>query len=207
MTLDVDFPILHGKVGMWPGDINPQCAEIIYKTAVSFQSKSNPIFVDLGAGPGRSTIFLAAAAQQIGGKVYAVDDWSEPIAALWFNRAMRLFRMRELVDVLSGPTQQIPPGDFVLIRAVDEPTILQVWDNGVNLGGALMVMGNIRPDLIKQAGEHGLGFHMWRAPKAKILPLVLTTSASLNGSHAVVDNGNESKVEADEAVISKPTDL
>ena len=161
MQLDVEFPILHGKVGNWPGDINPQCAEVIYKTALSFEGKPNSVFVDMGAGTGRSTIFLAAAAQQIGAKVYAIDNWQEPSMALWFDRAMRLFRMSAIVTPVRDQSQ-MAPAEFVVLHSSDDAAIDEIWEHGVCPGGALMVVGNVKPDAIKQAGEHGMGFHMWR---------------------------------------------
>ncbi len=170
MVLDVDFPTLHGKVGNWPGDINPQCAEVIYNTALSFKDKGNAaIFVDMGTGPGRSTIFLASAAQQIGAKVYAIDDWLEPASRLWFDRAMRLFRMMQVVTPVQGE-HRLPPADFVLMHAIDETVVKEIWDNAVCPGGALMFIGNVKPDLIDQPGEHGIGFHMWRRSADVTMP-------------------------------------
>ena len=106
MNQPFSFPIEYGKIGNWPGTINPMQAQILYSYAV--QCKPGARFVEVGFDGGRTTIALGWAA-------FAIDATIEPIDVapgamqFWLNRAMSLFHIK----LANSPA----PSDLIVVNA------------------------------------------------------------------------------------------
>lgn len=176
MILEQSIDVILGKLGNWPGDIDPMTAMELYNLATSLSA--NSVLVDLMAVGGKSTVILAAAAYRINGRVIAVlgettrrsirnEGWNGDHVAqigmatlsLWFQRAMHLFKMQEIVRV----TEAIDtPVDLVVVR--DQNQARAVYGEGtLRPGGFVFGLGVYKLDGI-QPIKINPAFAVWQRP-------------------------------------------
>mgnify|MGYP001564123902 CR=1 FL=1 len=97
-----DLRTAYGRLGMHPGDMGPQEAQVIFEQATA---RGGGVFVEVSPGTGRATAILGIAARNVGAKLYAVDALAikNPAENRWFNLAV-------LCHQLTGVVRQVEPG-------------------------------------------------------------------------------------------------
>lgn len=97
-----DLRTAYARLGMHPGDMGPQEAQVIFEQATA---KNGGVFVEVSPGTGRATVILGIAARNVGAKLYAVDALAikNPAENRWFNMAVTLHQ-------LYGIVRQVEPG-------------------------------------------------------------------------------------------------
>lgn len=153
--VDEQFLILHGKAGNWPGDVSIQCAEAIYRTGKTFSV--NSVFVDIDPGPGRSLIFLAAAARAVGGKVFTTGDFSQQ-DMFWYNRTVKMFSYRDIVEHRRDQST-VESRDFIVARANED---LSGLHDSLNPKGAMLIVGGTQDFGNGKPVETGPGYAVWK---------------------------------------------
>lgn len=95
----IDLRTAYGRLGMHPGDMGLQEAQIIFEQAMT---KGGGVFVEVSSGTGRATVILGTAARNVGAKLYAVDALAvkNPAEQRWFGLAVALHQ-------LAGAVRQI----------------------------------------------------------------------------------------------------
>jgi len=88
MNPPLNFPVEYGKLGNWPGTINPVQAQVIYSFAARLPKEAN--IIELGFDGGRTTIVLTWAAREISA-IIDVLDVKQGAMRFWFNRVASLF--------------------------------------------------------------------------------------------------------------------
>ena len=102
----VDLRTVFARLGNHPGDMGPQEAKMIYDCAMSRERGAR--FLEIGAGMGRTTVILGTAARNIGARLVVAHDnsWKDPQIVRWFDQAVRLHGLRDVVE-----TELVPPSD------------------------------------------------------------------------------------------------
>ena len=92
----IDLRTAYARLGMHPGDMGPQEAQVIFEQATA---RGGGVFVEVSPGPGRATAILGIAARNIGAKLYVVDAVviKNPAEARWFNLAVTLHQLQGVV--------------------------------------------------------------------------------------------------------------
>lgn len=179
-TLAQDLKVIMGRLGAWPADFGPEvCVNL---AAVASQHLTpGGIALDVTPGSGRATVLVAAAAYRVGARVVTMQMGAEaPVEELWFNRAMRMFKLNEVVtrggkigdDFVVLPNGDKPGAfaDFVVVRN-DAAIAARVFagmlkPEGLLFGVNLPQIGDIAPE------QSGNGWAVWRRPKTPELKLV-----------------------------------
>ena len=97
-----DLRTAYAHLGMHPGDMGPQEAQMIFEQAMA---RGGGVFVEVSPGTGRATAILGIAARNVGAKLYVVDALAikNPAENRWFNLAV-------LCHQLTGVVRQVEPG-------------------------------------------------------------------------------------------------
>lgn len=93
----VDLRTAYAHIGIHPGDVGPQEAQIIFNEAMAI--KEGGIFVEINPAAGRGTAILGICAKNIGAKLYVLDPWiaKNPQELRWFDLAIMLHQLQDVV--------------------------------------------------------------------------------------------------------------
>ncbi len=124
------------------GPITPSCGKLLYILTYSLASKGKIIAVDIGAGHGISTIYIAEAIRDSGGKgiVYTIERSIQNIEKLKQN--IRKLNLQDIVQPILGETQtilhELEEADIIFIdtggtipREIVEESCRKIKDNGI----------------------------------------------------------------------------
>lgn len=154
-----EFPILLGKLGMWPSDFTQEAAVALYEQ-ILINVKPGETVVDWQPGSGKSSVIAAAAAIMIGAKLQVYGD----LGHLFCQRAFRLFgldREPSISIAAALPSQ----ADFLIVHpSCDINTLPGSPPIAFSLSG---------PPMTKYGTlEHsGNGWSLWRKKEDK-LPVI-----------------------------------
>lgn len=111
----LDFDVLYGRLGSFPGDVNFRQAEALFRWAM--KAGEGAQFVELEPNTCRATVIIGTAARNLGGKVH-VGGASFSQYQIFFNRVVRLYRLKETVFELASQNGALDSMkiDFALIR-------------------------------------------------------------------------------------------
>ena len=201
--------LLMGRLGSWPTDVSRQAAEAIVR--LGSQCPEKAVFVDVGAGPGYSTVLLAHCAHGLNGKVLTVDNADiDSQAALWFRRALTLFRIEKLVSVVGEVKDR---ADFIVVRQqAGEELLKKVLADGLKPGGIIVVLGGTESTFSWAHLEAGYGYAVWKnfsEAGSNVVPLADGETANLQaqGSPAPEKDGNLGPLEfSPDAKITRRAD-
>lgn len=100
----VDLRTAYAHIGIHPGDVGPQEAQIIFNEAMAIKGfhSSNfegGVFVEINPAAGRGTAILGIAVKNLGAKLCVVDHWQtkNPQEARWFDLAVMLHQLQDIV--------------------------------------------------------------------------------------------------------------
>ena len=118
-----DLRTAYGRLGIWPGDMGPQEADIIFTEAM--KCRDGATFLEINPQGGRTTAILGTAAKNLGGKLYVASDPTKTNheEQLWLGRAITLHGLRGITSILAdtaNPTIRAAMNgsglDFVLLN-------------------------------------------------------------------------------------------
>ena len=92
----LDLRTAYGRLGMHPGDMGPQEAQVIFEQATA---RGGGVYVEVSPGTGRTTTVLGVAARNVGAKLYVVDAAviKNPAEARWLDMAIMLHQLYAVV--------------------------------------------------------------------------------------------------------------
>lgn len=105
--IDNDFDRLLGKLGLWPGDIDANDAEALYRAILTSGCKS---IVEFDAIGGKSSVIAASAAFKISSRIAIIPERHDD---LYFVRAVRLFDLDKSANIVPGAAH-LPSGQIEL---------------------------------------------------------------------------------------------
>lgn len=200
-TLGTDFKILLGRIGSWPGDFGPDVAVQLYNVAAK-NLPANGTAVDLTPSAGKSTIVLSAAAFRNNAKVVCLIDKAviHPMEELWFNRAYRLFKLKDAC--VAAEKIQNMDADMIVVRG-NEQMARAVYSEGLKQDGVLFGINMAKLDGVEPE-QSGLGWACWRKPKAPFsMKGIPNTEPPPKGAPIVLGERLPENVIADAIVISE----
>ena len=117
----VDLRTAYAHLGIHPGDVGPQEAQIIFNEAMAI--KEGGAFIEINPAAGRGTVILGICAKNTGAKLYVLDQWQtkNPQELRWFDLAMMLHQLQAIV-----------------VRCETNPDVLKEIVNGAGIDLALV---------------------------------------------------------------------
>lgn len=148
-----DIETLLGKLGAWPSDLSSEAALALYAEISNL--KADSLIIDIMPNAGKSMVVAAAGAVRSKCKLQGIVPPGPPtLDTLWLQRAIRLFGLRNIVEVL--PVIQ-RTADFAIYHNDQNTSGLTLLnDGGILFGINFALVDNIAP----VAG--GNGWAMWR---------------------------------------------
>ena len=127
-----DFRTAYAHLGMHPGDMGPQEAQIIFEQAMA---AGGGVFVEMAAGPGRTTAILGTAARNVGAKFYVIEAQvvKSPGDGRWFSLAVLLHQL-SLTHVEPSAVKEVLNGggvDLILVNGEQDISKLPLKDGCV----------------------------------------------------------------------------
>lgn len=92
-----DLRTAYAHLGIHPGDMGPQEAQIIFNAAMN--AGENGVFVEVNPDAGRATVILGTAAKNANARLYVLDKWQtkNPQELRWFDLAVMLHQLSGVI--------------------------------------------------------------------------------------------------------------